>query len=389
MIGLRTLTRVAALGAALVFGAASAYADGNSGTLVEWGGAAGTYGAPPAGDDFVAISAGYNWATALRADGSLAAWGEDLYGEVSATPSGTGFVAVSLSDYAGYALRGDGTVTRWGYGNAHLSGSDFVAVSAGALHVIGLRSDGSLVAAAEDSFGDFYGQVTATPSGTGFVAVAGGGFHNVAIRADGSLVSWGFDDYGQVSGTPSGTDYVAVAAGRFHNIALRADGSLVAWGYNSGALVSDTPTGGGFVSVAAGGLQSVALRANGHLVTWGAYEESAPEGTFLAIAAGYQSAYAILLGPPLSVAEMIQELDEAVQDLVEEGASLPANGIVLRTSLRLAERFAYHERYEPAVLMLEVFVMHVERYVRQGRLSAGEGDDLIEAAEEVIFLLED
>jgi hypothetical protein len=388
MIGVRTMTRVAALGAAIALGVASANAEGSSGTLVEWGPNAG-FDTVPSGEDFVAVSAGDGWGLALRADGSLAAWG-DFYGHgvVSGVPAGTDFVAISAGWYTGFALRGDGTVARWGLGTYGLSGNDFVAVSAGEVHVVGLRSDGSLVAAGQAGL-DSNGAVGGTPSGTGFVSVAAGAAHNVAIRSDGSLVSWGRDNEGQVSGTPSGTDYVAVSAGYYHSVALRADGTLVSWGSDSSyGLVSGTPTDDGFVAVAAGVFHTLALRSDGSLVSWGLAQEQTPtEGEFAAIASGPLVMVAVQFVPPPSAAESIHAIDEAVQALVEDGAPLPADGIVLRTPLRLAERFANRERHEIAACLLEVFVAAVERYVDKGRLTAVEGASLVEPAEEVIFLL--
>nr|WP_303646076.1 hypothetical protein [Candidatus Solincola tengchongensis] len=51
----------------------------------------------PAGNDFVAISAGGTYSLALRSDGSLAAWGENYYHQCD-VPAGNGFVAVSAGD---------------------------------------------------------------------------------------------------------------------------------------------------------------------------------------------------------------------------------------------------------------------------------------------------
>jgi len=136
----------------------------------------------PAGTGFVAVAASGHHSLALRADGSIAAWGYDYYGQVSGTPAGAGFVAVAAGWYHSVALRADGSIASWGY--------------------------------------DDYGQVSGTPAGTGFVAVAAGTYHSVALRADGSIAAWGYDGYGQVSGTPAGTGFAAVAASGHHSLAL-------------------------------------------------------------------------------------------------------------------------------------------------------------------------
>ena len=77
--------------------------------------------------------------------GSLAAWGDDGYGQVSATPTGTGFTAVAAGGYDSLAL----------------------------------RADGSLVSSGQD----YFCQVSGTPAGTRFTAVAAGAFHSLAVRA--------------------------------------------------------------------------------------------------------------------------------------------------------------------------------------------------------------
>jgi hypothetical protein len=59
----------------------------------------------PAGTDFVAVSAGLFYSVALRADGSLVAWGDNLWGQTS-IPSGTDFVSVSAGAEHGVAIRG-------------------------------------------------------------------------------------------------------------------------------------------------------------------------------------------------------------------------------------------------------------------------------------------
>jgi len=95
-------------------------------------------------------------------------------------------------------------------------------------------AQGSLVSWGYDGLG----QVSATPAGNDFVAVAAGGLHSVALRSNGSLVSWGYNAHGQVFFTPAGTGFAAVAGGFTYSVAIRSDGSLVSWGYDGRGEIS-------------------------------------------------------------------------------------------------------------------------------------------------------
>ena len=65
------------------------------------------------------------------------------------------------------------------------------------------------------------------------VAISAGWIHSLALRSDGTVVAWGDNRYGQVT-VPAGlTDVVAITAGGWHNLALKADGTVVAWGNNA------------------------------------------------------------------------------------------------------------------------------------------------------------
>jgi len=246
-------------------------ADG-LGAVVSWGVGGGIVNAPT-GADLVQVAGGSSHALALRADGSLVAWGDDSEGQVSNTPAGTDFTQVAASRRFSMALRVDGSIASWGwdqYGQVSQTPTeaDFVQVATNGFGVcLGLRSDGSIIG---------WGQAPTTPAETGFTQVAAGHHHGAALRSDGSIVSWGNDVEGQVSNTPTGTGFTQVAAGFRHSLALRSDGSIVSWGRDQGpfadsggGIVSNTPTETGFIQVAAGDYHSLALRSDGSIVSWG------------------------------------------------------------------------------------------------------------------------
>lgn len=222
--------------------------------------------------------------------GQLRAWGSDSDGQVARLPAGNTYIGVAAGDAHGLALRADGTVVAWGQndsGQCNVPSGTYRAVAAGADFSLAIRTDGSLAAWG----GNSDGQVSRAPAGKDFIAVDGGEAFAVALRTDGSLVAWGNDRWGQVSGVPKGTGFTAVVAGDAHGVALRSDGSLASWGH--WAAIQDTPTRGPFAAIGAGGTFCVALRRDGSLAWWGFESDDVglakvPAGNdYTAVAAGY------------------------------------------------------------------------------------------------------
>src|SRR5207245_1564094 len=52
---------------------------------------------------------------ALRGDGTVAAWGDNSYGQASVPAGLTNVVAVAAASYGSVALKADGTLVAWGY----------------------------------------------------------------------------------------------------------------------------------------------------------------------------------------------------------------------------------------------------------------------------------
>jgi hypothetical protein len=183
------------------------------------------------------LVAGAFHSLALKADGSVVAWGNNDQGQTNVPPGLKDVVQVAGNSYHSLALRADGTVVAWGYntnGQADVPPglSDVVQVSAGHEYSLALKADGTVVA-----WG--LGSQTAVPTGlTDVVQVAAGVYHSLALKADGTLVAWGSNGDGQTS-VPAGlVDVVQVAAGYVHSLALKADGTVVAWGNNTDGQVT-------------------------------------------------------------------------------------------------------------------------------------------------------
>jgi alpha-tubulin suppressor-like RCC1 family protein len=239
-------------------------------------------------------SFGFSSCASATAPGIVAAWGDNVYGQL-----GNGTTTSSSTPATVTGIGGAGQLT------------GVVAVAGGGSHTLALRSDGSVVAWGYNTAGQLgdgtlanrstpmpVKNVTGTGTLTGVVAVAAGGYHSLALRSDGSVVAWGYNGDGElgdrtlvsratpelvqdVGGDRPLTGVVAIAAGYDNSIALRADGTVVAWGRYPGdgspdrfrpvqvSGIAGAGTLSGVVAIAAGGEHSLALRSDGSVVAWG------------------------------------------------------------------------------------------------------------------------
>lgn len=214
-------------------------------------------------------------AFALTTGGQLWAWGVDGCGQLglgslvySATPLRVqgleGVKAIAAGTSAACALRSDGTVWRWGEDVSEIHPSPtqvpemtrIVAVGASGEAFYGLRADGVVLAGGmipePDSRGSRHGgevETIATLKGASAMAAGGEGFY--VLKSDGTVWAWGCNYRGQlgnggveVSLVPvqvAGLSEVkAIAAGLSCAYALKSDGSVWAWGAN---LLGELGTG--------------------------------------------------------------------------------------------------------------------------------------------------
>jgi alpha-tubulin suppressor-like RCC1 family protein len=229
--------------------------------------------------DWCQISAGFCHSLAVRTDGTAWAWGSNTSGRL-----------------------GDGSITNRSSPVSVVGGfADWCQVSAGLVHSLAVRTDGTAWAWGCNTYGRLGdGSVTNQSSPVSVVGgfgdwceISAGLSHSLAVRTDGTAWAWGVNTYGQlgdgsvtsrtspVSVVGGFSDWCQISAGGFHSLAVRTDGTAWAWGVNaSGRLGDGTTTArsspvsvvGGFADwcqVSGGRFHSLAVRTDGTAWAWG------------------------------------------------------------------------------------------------------------------------
>lgn len=224
--------------------------------------------------------------------GAVVAWGDNAEGQCDVPAPNEDFVAVSGGSYHNVGLNTEGAVVAWGRNDSGecevpRPNANFIAVAAGYGFSLGLKSDGRIVAWGDGSHGKCY-----VPSpNRDFVAIAAGNEHSLGLRSDGTIVAWGLNALGQLNTPLINAEYVRIFAGSYHNAGLKSDGTIVAWGLNNfGQCIVPMPNSN-FVAVAGGTDHCLALNNDGTIVAWGfngfgQCDVPAPNSDFKSMAGG-------------------------------------------------------------------------------------------------------
>jgi Regulator of chromosome condensation (RCC1) repeat/PASTA domain len=231
-------------------------------------------------DNATDVDAGALYSLALKADGTVVAWGCGFnYGQCAVPAGLAGVTAISAGHGHSLALKSDGTVVAWGCGSIFASGqcsvpgalSGVTAIAAGLYHSVALKSDGTVVV--WGCTGHDLGQCSVPVGLAGVTAIAAGGLHSLALKSDGTVVAWGCggDDAGQCNVPPGLSGVTAISAARTQSLALEADGTVVAWGCSALDYGQCNVPGGlaGVTAIDAGYAHSLALKSDGTVVAWG------------------------------------------------------------------------------------------------------------------------
>lgn len=260
----------------------------DNGTVWSWGNnASGQLGADPglissrnqprqvAGlSNVVAISAGAHHSLALTADGTVLAWGHNIYGQ--------------LGQGSADSLIWQPTVV------ATLPPHRIKAIAAGGYHCLALDTTGHVWGWGYNGTGAVGAGNTTTPQPTPVQvttpslirAIAGGGLHSLAITDSGTVLAWGYNASGQLGNGNNSSqsspvavsglaNIMTISAGYSHSAASTASGLGYAWGGNAcgqlgngSTIDSSTPvslSAALVTRVLAFGTSTLVLRSNGYI----------------------------------------------------------------------------------------------------------------------------
>src|SRR5688572_17871973 len=119
----------------------------SAGRIVSWG--SGQVLPPNAPTNLVALSLAVDHGLALKSDGTVFAWGDNMNGQCDVPAGLSGVVKIAAGEFFSVALKSDGSILVWGandYGQRHVPPvvTGITDISAGHGHVLARKSNGTV-----------------------------------------------------------------------------------------------------------------------------------------------------------------------------------------------------------------------------------------------------
>lgn len=262
---------------------------------------------------YTTLDGGNSHSLALRADGTLWAWGYNDNGQLGDgtnanknIPTQIGadtWKAVAGGTMHSLAIKSDGTLWAWGYNAINqlgdgtdvsknaptlIDGGNWKSVSAGESHSLAIKSDGTLWGWGRDyegqlghAGGNSNNKPTPVKIGTAtWSVVEASGYTSYGIQSDGTLWAWGYG-YSYIPTQIGADTWKTIAHGNGFTVGIKSNGTLWSWGVNGNGVLGlgEDPSYENYVprqigtdswkAVAAGDRHSLAIKQDGTLWGWG------------------------------------------------------------------------------------------------------------------------
>lgn len=180
---------------------------------------------------------------------------------------------ISTTNQVALAIRSDSTVVVTGNSSKVLYNvsdwKDIIVVCAGEGFILGVKKDGTVVAAEcmnSDTFIDF-GQLN-VKNWKNIVQISASSEHTIGLKSDGTIMAVGNNEFGQCN-TAEWSNIVSVSAGLYCTVGLKNDGTVLVAGDVTPENLRKVRKWKSIVQISANSEQIVGLKANGRVVTTG------------------------------------------------------------------------------------------------------------------------